>query len=780
MIYHAKSCLFFSCFLAGVRSPDGSPFVMDVFLPANMPTPLLRSISTLLSRDFGNSVDPVLAEVLLLVRDHVKDENTARIPGILKEKHQLWPITPQWIENWKALLGTPTLLNASRPLTRKALLDTLHDVYFSIKDVPSQRQALAKLVIDMIGSIVGPQFCEPVWEILEDDATIVVSELLNTLVEEDDEQEIPSSIRILTKLVFSQPEAVALPIIRSLINIFSEISFTPLSGSQTVQKVSLYLFVRFVRMLTEVQSVACRLLLLQFLMRLRAARNHRVYLAVESCDTHDLISYLASLINRVPDSLMKAHKDEILEEHVARTRQNRSRVTISHTTSSTPTTRSRSRTLLGELSSPQAQPQTEHVSLWQLPETLGFKTIEPDSVKNFMISYDPDGPGRVVVLPISTYLHTLATLIESDASWELVSYILCHLPTQLSNKHLFCGPKNRASVNKLLLILTTGIIRGHLASQTANDCPEHLKLRDLQGLAQHTLSTMISYKLNFDLQQRQLLLEAFQSGLDGPFSTIKCCLHALTLSAYEMPNSLSKAMPQILEKLSQIMSNPNMAVHILAFLNIVGSLPSLYASFTDDDFKMVFGVALQYLQHYNQLRESPTRSWALSQHVRQQSYCAVYTWFMVLKLPDRKLHIPYITRQLLLANEGKDVLDGMTQVCFDWLARNTYGMTNAKTIVHDIVLQPNIAKPEHHLFKKTWMMGNSFISVRPIRRPGWLEFMSRRPSGSASLMCRKDDFVAFARHAEVKETASFLEALEDASEALEAVASPLVDVVSFL
>ncbi|KAF6750827.1 hypothetical protein DFP72DRAFT_909439 [Ephemerocybe angulata] len=769
-INDALKCL--CMYLVSLQSPDGTPFVINAFHPGDAPTPLLRSITTLLSRDFSRNADPVLAEILFLVCDHVTDDNTARIPDLMLDHHQLFPITPQWIENWGRLLSNQTLLSSSRPLTRKAVIDALHSAYFFIKDIPAHRRMLADVVIEYTPSIVGPQFCDPLWEILEDDAVIAVSDIFDH--PEDEEKDLPPSIRLLVKLVFSQPDAAARPVLRTLINIFSQISFTPLSSSQTVQKVSLHLFVTFVRMLQDLISVPCRLLLLQFLMRLRADRNHRVYLAVEGCGTHGLISYLASLIDRVPDSLMQAHRDEILEEHVARKRAARPRgiqSKTSHASSSTSAARARSRTLLADPVSPPHQ--SEHVPLWQLPEALDFRVDEADVVKTCMISYDPEGPNRVVVLPISRYLHTLATLIESDPSWELVSYILCYLPTQLSNKHLFCGPRNRASISKMLLILTTGIIRGHLASQTAETCPEDLRLRDLQGLAQHTLSTMISYKPNLDIQQRQLLLEAFQSGLDGPFSTIKCSLHALTLSAYELPNNLSKALPQILEKLVQIMSNPNMAVHILAFINIVGTLPSLYASFTEDDFKMVFGVALQYLQHYNQLRESPTRSWALSQHVRQQSYCAVYTWFLVLKIPDRQHHIPFITRQLLLANDGKEELDGLTKVCFDWLARNSYGMTDSKAMVNDIVLLPNIAKPENHPYKKTWMMGNMFISIRPTHRPGWLEFMSRRPSGSALLICRKDDFVNVAKDNEVKECESFVEVLQVASDELEVATTPV-------
>jgi tuberous sclerosis protein 2 len=104
---------------------------------------------------------------------------------------------------------------------------------------------------------------------------------------------------------------------------------------------------------------------------------------------------------------------------------------------------------------------------------------------------------------------------------------------------------------------------------------------------------------------------------------------------------------------------------------------------------MVFGVALQYLQHYNQQNASPTMSWALSQYVRILSFTVLYTWFLSLKLPDRPRHIRFIARQLLLANEGNAEVDDATEVCFDLLARCTYATADprpASSALSDIIL----------------------------------------------------------------------------------------------
>ncbi|KAG6913674.1 hypothetical protein DXG01_005219, partial [Tephrocybe rancida] len=65
-----------------------------------------------------------------------------------------------------------------------------------------------------------------------------------------------------------------------------------------------------------------------------------------------------------------------------------------------------------------------------------------------------------------------------------------------------------------------------------------------------------------------------------------------------------------------------MAVHILGSPLLAGALPPLYANSTESDYRMVFGVALQYLQYYNRpdTAEDPNTSWALSQQVYIISY----------------------------------------------------------------------------------------------------------------------------------------------------------------
>ncbi|KAF8154068.1 hypothetical protein B0H34DRAFT_75597 [Crassisporium funariophilum] len=843
-----------SGYVLPLKNQDGSPFIIPIGHPTDAPTTILRTISSLLARDHSRALNPLLSSILIHVAEHLTDQDTSRLPALMMEQHDLSPTSPEWLDNWESLLGNETLVSPNRSLTRRAMMDTLHMVYDSVKDMTTYRRPLADLVWKFCGGLVGcagdqSDDADVMWKMIGEEVVLRSSEqdvndeqnaqevsaflelLLSVASERSDEEEtesadtasvhtadthspatanpssmaspmmsrmqsdylnittkekekekdsgIPSVMSILSSLASggtssrsqsTQPQhqddtiqytwspplrnPASIPrdmsAVSALVEVFRQLTFTPFSLQPKNLHLALRVYEMLLGILAKGKSTRTRLVALQFLARLRADRDHRLYFVSGNHDPNGLVASLGSLINRVSDQESgngggRALDDippENIELRKARSRlpherdgrqASRGRGVGGPSPSGPSRSRSRTTALPVVISPKPAE------SLWHLPEHPPFDLSGPESPSEVLVSYDPEGPDRILVLPISHYLQTIVAILEKETSWEILSYILCHLPVQLSNKHLFCGPNSRAATSRLLSVLCTGILSGEFASPI-EQWPPGLKIRDAHGLAYHTLSVLISYRRCFELHQRHLLVEVFQAGLNGQLSTIKCCLHALSLSAFELPTSMTKCLSRILEKLSQIMSNPSMAVHILGFLSIIGSLPVLHANFTEGDFKMVFGVALQYLQHYNRQRASVTTSWALSQHVRILSYSAVYVWFLAVKLPDRPRHVRYITRQLLLANEGNAQIDEPTEVCFDWLARYTYGSADprpANSAFSDIVLNPAASKTS--VSEKTWVLGNSVVTIRALARSGWVEVMSRRPSGFSRFICRVEN-----------------------------------------
>ncbi|CAL1697974.1 unnamed protein product [Somion occarium] len=541
--------------------------------------------------------------------------------------------------------------------------------------------------------------------------------------------------------------------VSALVSAFAQLAFTGLALRGTNRSLAERIFRTLVSVITTSSCPRAKITALQFLMRLRVDRDHRLYHASSTYDENGHVHTLAAQISRVDGRHLptapRVHDEPEIRMARSRVPQERygRRMSRGPGTQHSPPgpSRSRSRATSGTLPGLNTKAVLTEI-LWSLPENLPFSiSQEADTPSDGLISYDPAKPKDRLVLPFSSYLAGVLQIITGEKSWEVLSYVLCHLPSQIANKHLFCGPKSRVVIAELINTLASAVLENRPFGSGVL-WPEGIVPRDAHGLAYATLTVLISYKRCFtEAQSQHRLVETFLVGLNGQPSTIKCSLHALCLSAFELQPSITKFLPRILEKLSQIMSNPVMAVHIIDFLSIVGSLPVLHANFTEADYKMVFGVALQYLQHYNRTDGSMTNvSWALSQHVRIMSYYIVYLWFLAMPLPDRPRHVKFITRQLLLANEGKNEVDEPAEVCFDWLARYTYASADprpANSMLSEIVMNPSRAQlsQETAISQKTWISGNSVVTIRTLERRGWVEVLTRRASGLTKFICRAEN-----------------------------------------
>ncbi|KAM5530840.1 hypothetical protein V8D89_015484 [Ganoderma adspersum] len=534
-----------------------------------------------------------------------------------------------------------------------------------------------------------------------------------------------------------------------LVSAFSQLVFTPLALETYSIWHARRVFKHLVELVIGAGCVRARLTVLQFLMRLRVDRDHRVYFAKSEYDKDGNITTLAALIGRAkagPDPVEDLLRDDEIRRARARViPQERDGRRASRGRGQPRMEASRSRSRVPAHAMPSGMRKVKaRDSLWSIPETPLLSVAASDVASEGLMSYDPARPGHTdSILQSSLYLTKLVEVIETEKEWEILSYVLCHLPTQLANKHLFCGPRSKKVIGKLVTSLFVGISEDTLARQIER-WPEGIISRDAQGLAFHTLTVLISYQRCLDSSQPHHLVEIFLRGLSGQPSTQKCCLHALSLSAFELESSMTKYLSRIMEKLSQIMSNPAMAVHIIDFLAIVGSRPLLFVNFTENDYKMVFAVALKYLEHHNRRDGSLSISWALSQHVRIMSYYIMYVWFLAIDMPNRERHVKYITRQLLLANDGKTEVDAPTEIAFDWLARYTYGSADprpAKSTLDEIVMNPTVQskRSEAAVSEKTWILGNSVVTIRALERRGWIEVLARRASGLTKFLVRAEN-----------------------------------------
>lgn len=284
---------------------------------------------------------------------------------------------------------------------------------------------------------------------------------------------------------------------------------------------------------------------------------------------------------------------------------------------------------------------------------------------------------------------------------EIVSYLICFLPHQLANKHLFCGPKAQHEILVLRQHLCSTIDQQKLMPDLI--LPEDVKRSDVYAVAYGTLTTLLSYRALFSRAHQEEMVDAFVGGLNKSQNTALPCVRALSVAVYESQKSVTRLLPKILVKLSTIMSSMTMSVHILELIASIGQIPACYANFTEQEYRRVFGIALQYIQYHQSpvtsgredFRSSPAL-FALSQYVMMLAYYNISLWFMTLRLSDRPKHVPAITRGLLLAASeggagegGGNAMSDNSEVCFDFLARFTHsniGPKPTRSFLNSVVL----------------------------------------------------------------------------------------------
>ncbi|KPV76178.1 uncharacterized protein RHOBADRAFT_12887 [Rhodotorula graminis WP1] len=239
------------------------------------------------------------------------------------------------------------------------------------------------------------------------------------------------------------------------------------------------------------------------------------------------------------------------------------------------------------------------------------------------------------------------------------------------------------------------------------------------------------------------MVNAFLFGLGNPRDTAKPCIHALTIASFELRPSMTKHLAESVRHLQKIISTPELGVHILEFIAGVGQEPALYANFTDVDFQTVFGIALKYIQAHNErLVDDPGADdaqegieYAFSQYVLLLAYYNLAVWYLAVRLAERPKFVPFLTRRLVQANEGKGEVDEATEVILDMIARYAYSNADPRPRATDfdnlITGAPGaapLAPP------KTWIVGLATITIRKVHAPAWVEVTVRRSSGVVRML----------------------------------------------
>lgn len=350
------------------------------------------------------------------------------------------------------------------------------------------------------------------------------------------------------------------------------------------------------------------------------------------------------------------------------------------------------------------------------------------------------------ILPIASWLEAILHMVQPSCDWEVYSFILVHLPSQLSNHAVFNGAVPQ--LQKLRRTVCEQIRQGILP-----DPPSASRLRkaDIAICLLQTLTMILSYHRHFQKPEEDEIVSTFVDAITTWERSAKCCIHALTICCHELPSSISKALIPILRRMAQIITQPYVAMHILEFLACLSRLPSLYVNFRKEEYQIVFGICVRYLQFVRGKKQSqrpgsvgdiaqprkqsllpdnysqPNASDDLPQYVYTLAYHVIIFWFLALKLTDRASHVSWIAKHLFTDVDGSEVLDEQAQTSIDFMQRVAYAD------VDESAADPLFTSSRFgEILKKRWLIGNSIVTVEQAVTSGWARITKRQPSGTSS------------------------------------------------
>ncbi|KAI0446648.1 tuberin [Xylaria telfairii] len=485
-----------------------------------------------------------------------------------------------------------------------------------------------------------------------------------------------------------------------------------------------------------------RLTAMKLLFRVRADWANRIFITTYT-ETHSL----ATTICRTEATMAR----KLAEEASPQTRLSRSETggssqptrglsfSQAQLPERTPSSRAVSATKTGNIT---------NQSLW-VASDLDALPESPSSTASLVLYSSDSGTGAPEgekLLPVGLWLETILHLIQTSCDWEVYSYILVHLPSQLSNHAAFHN-----SVSQLQELRR--VICEHIRQGNFQEPPSASGLRkaDIAICLLHALTMILSYHRHFQKPEEDEIVWTFVQAITTWERSAKCCIHALTICCHELPSSTGKALIPILQRMASIITQPYVAMHILEFLACLSRLPSLYKNFRKEEYQIVFGICVRYLQFVRGKKQNyrpnsigdvaqsrkpsipadnsshPNASDDLPQYVYTLAYHVIIFWFLALKLEDRASHVSWIAKNLFTDVDGSQVLDEQAQTSIDFMQRVTYAD------VDESAADPLFTSDRYgEILKKRWLIGNGIVTIEQAATSGWAQITKRQPSGTSS------------------------------------------------
>ncbi|KAG5924107.1 hypothetical protein E4U42_004747 [Claviceps africana] len=360
---------------------------------------------------------------------------------------------------------------------------------------------------------------------------------------------------------------------------------------------------------------------------------------------------------------------------------------------------------------------------------------------------------KVSVLNVNVWLETVLDILHGS-DWEVYSFALVHLPSQLSNHAIFS-----AAIPQIQALRR--MICEQIRTNNFQEPPftSGLRRADVAICLFHSLTMILSYHEHFDKGDEDEIVKMFILGIGTWERTAKYCIHALSICCHELPLSTSKSLVQMLNQMAASITQPHVSVHILEFLACLSRLHHVYVNFRDDEYRIVFAICFRYLEYARDKRRSnrcshssePSSAPAtpstgamdapqlaapceeLPQYVHALAYHVILFWFLALKLQDRAAHVGWIARKLFSdSDNAAQTAEEQALTSIDFMQRVTFAD------VGESAEDPLFTEERFgEIVRKQWLIGNSIVTVKQATTAGWAQIIKRQPSGTSAYTIRE-------------------------------------------
>lgn len=362
--------------------------------------------------------------------------------------------------------------------------------------------------------------------------------------------------------------------------------------------------------------------------------------------------------------------------------------------------------------------------------------------------------GGSSTIDLSSWIEFILDILDKGNEWEIYSYILIHLPSQLTNVSLFAD--SLAQVEKLHDLLVHQLQKGKFPEPpTSTD----LRKGHVAVCLYQILTVLIPYSGRFQPQKMKETVHTFLIGISQWNQTIKCCIHALTLCCHEMPRGVDRCLPLILTKMSQIITQSQFAMDILEFLARLARLPAAYQNIGEEHLRTIFGICIRHLHHSREMRQvaadsvnlgssasskrcsnvsgidgvSSNSSQAASddkelpEYVYALAYHVITHWFLAIPIQNRSKHVGWIAKNLAWKNQlGEEIVEEQSQVTLDMMHRTAF------LDLGETLRPPIPADEKENIVEKIYLIGMSIVTMGTNSTTGLTYITKRQASGTTN------------------------------------------------